>query len=130
MRPKLLPAFGHRVTSQNPEGGASRSSRDDFPLMRTKLFKNPTVLCLNEERARHLMSGSRLPCVFFDDRSCVLVLSYSRKLRMTQMVELRFILYPFVAWATKSQDEGCFLSGLPARRTPPFQWYSLTNLVL
>ena len=77
--------------------------------MRTKLFKNPTVLCLNEERARHLMSGSRLPCVFFDDRSCVLVLSYSRKLRMTQMVELRFILYPFVAWATKSQDEGCFL---------------------
>ena len=40
--------------------------------MRTKLFKNPTVLCLNKERARHLMSGSRLPCVFFDHRACVL----------------------------------------------------------
>ena len=41
MRPKLWPAFGHWVTSQNPEGGASRSSRYDFPLMRTKLFKTP-----------------------------------------------------------------------------------------
>ena len=41
MRPKLWPAFGHWVTSQNPEGGASRSSRYDFPLMRVSYSKTP-----------------------------------------------------------------------------------------
>src|SRR5215470_20337710 len=97
MRPKLWPAFGHWVTSQNPEGGASRSSRYDFPLMRIRLFKNPTVLCLNKERARHLMSGSRLPCVFFDHRACVLVLAESRELGAPQMVDSRFNLHPLMA---------------------------------
>jgi hypothetical protein len=97
MRPKLWPAFGHRVTLQNPEGGASHSSRYDFPLMRTKLFKNPTVLCLNKERARHLMSGSTLTTMFFNHRACVLVLAESGKFRVAQMVDVRFKLHPFMA---------------------------------
>ena len=64
MRPKLWPAFGHWVTSQNPEGGASRSSRYDFPLMRTKLFKNPTVLCRIPLDINHFSGVSITMCPF------------------------------------------------------------------
>src|SRR6516162_6522989 len=70
MRPKLWPAFGHWVTSQNPEGGASRSSQYDFPLMRTKLFKKPHSPLPNPTGHQ-----SFLPCV----DHYVLVLSRRKK---------------------------------------------------
>ena len=67
MRPKLLPAFGHRVTSQNPEGGASRSSRYDFLVMRTKLFKKPKVLCRIPLDINHFSRVSITMCSFCPD---------------------------------------------------------------
>src|SRR5215472_5906210 len=79
-----------------------------------------TCAVLREGRKRLL--DARVPSLNFSyDLPSVFVLLQPSKLCMPQPIDLRFILHLFIAWATKSQDEGCFLFGLRGRRTSPFR---------